>query len=64
MFEALVLIIFLVIAIPATWYTVKICYLLLYAAFTLNSDDGVSDEVDGMYVQVNGKVRVDGDEHE
>lgn len=54
------LLFFVFVGVPVLWVTVVLCYELLKLVVTVPAKrGGVADEVDGMYVRVDGQVRVD-----
>lgn len=58
-------IVFVFIGIPLLYFVVRFCFAFLHEMLTIKHYDGKhkavdADEIDGMYVEKNGQVRVDG----
>lgn len=54
-----IIVLFLGIGIPMVYGLAKFSYNLLKSMFTINSGHYMQDEIDGMYVELHGQVRVD-----
>ena len=54
-----ILVVFFGLGIPMVYVLVKFSYNLLKSMFTIKSGHYMQDEIDGMYVELNGQVRVD-----